>query len=158
MAFMAKPILVRLKDDTCPVVLHPALKDYFTYRLYKTAMRLRADMNAALSEHGVIGVQLGILRVLEVSGPTSQVELGRNLGIDKASMVKLLDGVEDLGFVVREADKKDRRVKWIKVTEKGRRMLKTASKVREGVEKKFLAPLSQAERQTLENLLRKLLP
>lgn len=139
----------------CPIVLHPALRGFLTYRFYKTALKLRADVNDALAGFGLLGVQLGILRVLR-EGPVSQVELGRSLGIDKASMVKLLDGIEELGLVERRAGKEDRREKRIHVTAAGLRMIEKAGETRQRVEDQFLSPLSAAERKQFEALLVKL--
>lgn len=142
-------------DET---VVHPALKGYFTYRFFKAAMRLRASLNSALCEHGVVGPQLGLLRVLELTGTASQVELGRSMGIDKASMVKWIDSLERSGFVVRVADREDRRIKRIQITAKGSKKLKAASRIREGVEDKFFTALTKSERAELERILAKILP
>src|SRR5476649_2464741 len=98
---MTKREIACQPNDTASVVVHPALKEYFTYRFYKLALRLRAEVNEALQKHGILGIQLGLIRVLELEGPASQVSLGRSLGIDKATMVKLLDDLERNGFVQR---------------------------------------------------------
>ncbi len=144
--------------DSSASVIHPVLKNYLTYRFYKTALRLRADVNAALVPCGLISPQLGILRILESAGPDSQVQLGRGLGIDKATMVMLIDGLERRGFVRRVPLAGDRRVKRIEITPAGAKMLKSGVKLRDGVEKKFFAVLSRAEKNSLEKIINKLLP
>ena len=141
-------------DET---VVHPALKAFFSYRFFKLAMRLRASVNEALCAHGLVAPQLGLLRVLDLSGPASQVDLGRDLGIDKASMVKWLDGLEKAGCLKRVADTKDRRIKRISLTPKGKAKLSLGAKLREGVEQQFFSPLTESEREALEKTLAKLL-
>lgn len=153
---------LRKKKNECQTsdsdgVVHPALRSYFTYRFYKTAIRLKAEVNLELAQHGIIGVELGILRVLDLTGPKSQVELGRGLGIDKASMVKFIDALERRGFLQRSSMEGDRRVKRIHLTAKGKKILKVGGKSRELVEKRFFAPLTKAEKKFLEEILEKLL-
>lgn len=138
-------------------VIHPALQEYFTYRFYKLAMRLRAAVNEALEAHGILGIHLGIMRVLELEDTASQIALGRSLGIDKATMVKLLDCLEKGGLVQRVAAEGDRRIKYIRLTAKGVKLLRTATKLREGVEKHFFRVLSPDERDALDRTLSKLI-
>lgn len=144
-------------DDAASIVIHPALQEYFTYRFYKLALRLRAEVNEALEKHGILGIQLGLMRVLELEGHASQIALGRNLGIDKATMVKLLDDLEKKGMAQRVAVEGDRRVKHIRLTALGVRRLKEGTRVREQVEISFFGPLSKEERQMLDRCLTKLI-
>ncbi|MGE3260681.1 MAG: MarR family winged helix-turn-helix transcriptional regulator [Bacteriovoracia bacterium] len=138
-------------------VVHPNLKNYFAYCLYKSAARMKAMLDQALTGEGMVTSQLGILRILEGDGPMSQVELGGSMGIDKATMVKLLDGLESDGLVLRKGSGGDRRVKLIHITASGQAKRKAASRLREKVEKEFLAHLTEAERESLKTILPKLL-
>jgi DNA-binding MarR family transcriptional regulator len=138
-------------------VIHRCLQRYFTYRFYKLAMRLRAQVNVALEKHGIMGIHLGLMRVLEIEASSSQIALGRNLGIDKATMVKILDDLEKADFVQRVAAEEDRRIKFIRLTPKGLRMLKTGTRVMEEEEDKFFKPLTRAEREALGSALSKLI-
>jgi DNA-binding MarR family transcriptional regulator len=150
------------KREQCPdeyassVVIHPALKEYFTYRFYKLALRLRAHVNEALEKQDLLGIQLGLLRVLEVEGPSSQVAFGRSMGVDKATMVKLLDDLERKGLIQRIAVKDDRRIKHIRITSQGSRTLREGTKIREQVEQRFFAVLTKEERDSLDRALTKL--
>ncbi|MGZ3651256.1 MAG: MarR family winged helix-turn-helix transcriptional regulator [Bdellovibrionota bacterium] len=145
-----------LAEDPASYVIHPALKEYFTYRFYKLALRLRAEVNMALKKHGILGIHLGLMRVLEIEGSSSQISLGRSLGIDKATMVKLIDELEQSGFVHRDAVEGDRRVKHIRLTAKGAKVLQAGTQIREDVEEKFFGVLSKSERDSLDRALTKL--
>jgi len=50
----------------------------------------------------------------------SQSELARIMNVKKAMMGAMIDQLEEAGLVTREMDRKDRRIKKILVTEKGR--------------------------------------
>lgn len=143
--------------DMDPTVVHPALKGYLGYCLVRSAYKLRAMMDEALLELELIAPMLGVMRVLRESGPISQIELGRAIGIDKASMVKVIDHLQKLGLAKRAEGAPDRRVKLISLTSEGLKRLERAAKIREKVEKAFLAPLSAAEQKVLREALPKLL-
>jgi DNA-binding MarR family transcriptional regulator len=143
--------------DTDALTVHPALKEFFGYCLVKSALKLRGMMDSELSRFGLIAPMLGILRILRHGGPASQVELGRATGIDKASMVKVIDELEELGMVTRTEGAPDRRIKLVSLTKSGARRLDQAAKVREKVEEAFLAPLSAQEKKALRAALPKLI-
>lgn len=138
-------------------VVHPNLKNYFGYCLYKSAARLKALLDRKLSAEGMVTSQLGLMRILETGGAVSQVELCGTMGIDKATMVKLIDGLEQQGLAVRKASGGDRRVKLVEITAAGQRKLKVATRLRDEAEEEFLGHLTAAERQSLKTILPKLL-
>jgi DNA-binding MarR family transcriptional regulator len=118
---------------------------------------MKAVLDLRLAEHGLITPHLGILRILEGSAPVSQVELGRTMGVDKATMVKLIDVLEAKKLVTRKGSTGDRRVKLIHITPAGVAKRKAVSELRERAEKDFLAHLTEAERHSLKTILPKLL-
>lgn len=136
---------------------HPVLKAYFGYCLYKAAMRLRSEMDQALEKHGLIAPQVGMLRLLETLGPTSQVDLGSQMSIDKASMVKFIDNLEQNGLITRSPSPHDRRINLLQNTKKGSQLLSQASACRTQIEDKFLEPLNSEEKRVLLKAIPKLL-
>lgn len=86
---------------------------------------------------GVSPAQLVALAQLIGSGPLSQSELVKRLSITPATGVRLVDRMERDGWVVRQADPKDGRVKlvaptkqaiavWEKISQTGRKVLDRA--------------------------------
>jgi DNA-binding MarR family transcriptional regulator len=139
------------------VKIHPRLEPYFGYCLYKSAHRIRSNMDEKLKVYGLVAPQLGILTIMYKSDPLSQVDLGQYMHIDKASMVKLLDGLEKKKLITRTPDKKDRRVKYLNITTKGRQLREKLEKLRLKVEEDFLSKLTASERRTIRKLMLKLL-
>jgi DNA-binding MarR family transcriptional regulator len=137
--------------------VHPQLKVYLSYCLYKGALRLRAMMNEALEPYGLISPQVGMLALLKSLGAINQMGLGREMGIDKATMVKLIDGLEKRGLVKRIQGTPDRRAKMLQITTKGERHLEELSHTRAKVEARFLEPLSKSEQALLRKVMPKLL-
>lgn len=147
-------IFVQFQDET---KVHPALKEYFGYCFNKASIIFRRIMENAMAPHGLQTHHLGILKVLELNGPTSQNQLGEELGIDKASMVKLVDLLEKDGWVKRETQSSDRRVKNISLTSDGAKRIKLCVETKTQVEKKFFQGLSDQEVSRLKELVFKLL-
>lgn len=141
-------------DDT---KVHPYLKDYFGYCFYKAAIILRERIGEGISEFGLIPPHLGLLRLLKGLGQHSQNQLAEQLGIDKATMVKLIDQLEKMKFIERVQDSKDRRIWQIHITPQGEKLLVKVSTIREAIESKFLSSLTEAERKVLIKCIPQLL-
>lgn len=71
--------------------------------------------------------QFLLMDLLWNQGPMSQQKLADSMQKDKNSITKLVDALENKGFVVRERDKADRRSNTIVLTEKAEAM-KTGTK------------------------------
>jgi DNA-binding MarR family transcriptional regulator len=89
-------------------------------------------------------------------GPKTQRELGHRLRKDPADMVRLLDTAAEEGLVTRVPDPADRRRRLVSLTPDGESALRIAMEVARGIEEELLAPLSEAERRKLHELLSRL--
>lgn len=81
-----------------------------------------------------------------------------NLGVTRATITGLLDGLERDGLVQRQHNTIDRRALTICLTEKGRDLLDAVVPVQAREFNEVLAPLNREEKQTLARLLLKLDP
>jgi MarR family transcriptional regulator for hemolysin len=84
---------------------------------------------AAVAELGLSVNGLKVLIVLHDEGSTTQTQLVQRMGIDKSTMVSIVDELEDSGFVERRRDKNDRRTVPIHVTAAGEVAAERAAKV-----------------------------
>ena len=82
--------------------------------------------------------------------------LRRVLGLTSSGTVRLVDRLEDEGYVERSAGE-DRRATAVHLTRAGRRAARRAGAARREVLERALSPLSTAERADLDALLSKLL-
>jgi DNA-binding MarR family transcriptional regulator len=108
----------------------------------------------ALAPLGLSGKGFGALILLVQEGPLSQQRLGARQGIDRTTMVAVVDELETAGFVERRRDPRDRRAYSLHATAKGRRMLQRAADATRRAEDEFLAPLPAADRLRLKEMLR----
>ena len=83
------------------------------------------------SRYGITETQFNVLMLLKyaLSDGLSQVALSKRLIVNKADMTGIIDRLEKKQLVERFADKNDRRINFIKITNKGREMLLKVEKI-----------------------------
>lgn len=132
------------------------LESRLGYLLKHAQAKLAKASAEALAPHGVDGHELAVLVVLAAGEPLSQVEAAGRLGVDRTTMVSLIDGLEDHGLVVRRRSPQDRRKNIVELTSEGQDCLRQAEKARRAAERRFLAPLDEAGAASLVRALRTL--
>jgi len=122
--------------------------------LLKHAQLQMAELTAkALTPYGVDGRELGVLLVLAGHEPASQQQAAQRLGIDRTTMVALLDALEGKGLVSRHPHADDRRRNVVELTDAGQDTLRRATRASDDAEREFLAPLSPRAAQQLRDSL-----
>jgi len=133
--------------------LHRAMKDYLGYCLMKLSLQIRTRVEQELAQFDMVAPQAGILVMLSQLGPLTQVQLGRLMCIDKASMVRFLDGLESRGYVHRQSHPEDRRAKVLSITKEGEKVLLKTKKYKRQAEAEFLRPLTKREGEEFRRLV-----
>ena len=91
---------------------------YFGFLVSDVARLLRTEFDRRVRDFGLTRSQwLALTRIYRQPGCT-QSELAETMEMEKGSAGRLIDRLEDNGFVVREADPADRRVRRIHLTPK----------------------------------------
>jgi DNA-binding MarR family transcriptional regulator len=98
----------------------------------------------------------GILRRLGQSSGISQRELASQLNMHASRLVGVVDEMESLGLVVREANTDDRRTYSLQLTPKGRESLAQISKIAVQHNEALCTALSLEEREVLTSLLQRI--
>jgi DNA-binding MarR family transcriptional regulator len=98
-----------------------------------------------------------LLRLIYFEGPQSQSAIGPALGVDRTTVVSLVDHLEKLKLAKRERSEEDRRAYRIALTEKGRKVSLKATEIVNGAEESMFSPLSNDEREHLRRLSTRLL-
>jgi DNA-binding MarR family transcriptional regulator len=126
----------------------------FFFRLWRANHTRTAE---ALDSIGLTPSLFALLNVIGAREGDIQQELGSVLGIDRSTMVSLIDQLESEGLAKRRPSPKDRRAREVAITPKGRRLLGRARGLLSEVEDEVLAGLSAKERRELMALLRRAL-
>ena len=123
------------------------------FLMSKVSQLAREGFERALEPMGLRARHYGILAALAGEGPHAQKVLGEKLAIDRTTMVGLVDELEGLGLVERRRDAEDRRRYDLVLTEAGKSTLSEADAVAARVQDAVLAPLDDAERRRLHEML-----
>ena len=124
------------------------------FRLWR-ASHVRAG--EVLDSVGLTPALFALLNVIGAREGAIQQELGSALGIDRSTMVSLVDQLESAGLAKRRPSATDRRAREIAITAKGRRLLGRARRLISETEDEVLAGLTAKERGELVRLLRRAL-
>jgi DNA-binding MarR family transcriptional regulator len=98
----------------------------------------------------------GILRRLVQSPGISQRELATALGMHASRLVAVLDEMETLGLLIREANAEDRRTYSLQVTAKGRETMEQIAAIAQQHNEALCAALNEEERAVLVGLLQRI--
>ncbi len=123
-----------------------SLAHAYETRMLKDARARAGDMK--LSDCAVIMV-LGQLE------PISASQLSSRMGINPGTISLYLQHLENKGLIVRERDKKNRRIWWLRLTEQGREAHTFIIRGTVQYTRDFLSPLQPEEQTTLHKLLLK---
>lgn len=94
--------------------------------LLRTADALQTQVQACLKEFGLTGTQYNALRILRGAGPEGLPcrDIGERMITHDPDITRLLNRLEDRGFVERTRAKHDRRVIYGQITPAGRKLLR----------------------------------
>jgi DNA-binding MarR family transcriptional regulator len=119
------------------------------YLLKHAQQRMSELTEAALAPLGINGRELGVLNVLMGREPGSQQQAAQRLGIDRTTMVAVLDTLERKGLVSRHPHADDRRRNVVELTENGVRTVTAANAASEAAEQELMAVLTEDDRRHL---------
>ena len=126
------------------------------YNIRRAQIVLWRDFARTVAEGEIRPGMFSALALIRANPGIAQVELSGELSIDKASMVGLIDRLEDAGWIVRTRSEEDRRRQGITITPLGEKTYKALKREMIDHEKKFAALFTESERKQLIGLLRRL--
>jgi DNA-binding MarR family transcriptional regulator len=122
----------------------------------RLGMAAKAESFAAYEGTGLMPYHHGILALLDEGTTETQGAIGEALGYDKGQLVGMLDDLEQAGLIERRRDPEDRRRHVVQMTPAGKTALGRLRRLSGDLEAEFLAPLDDAERAQLHQLLLRL--
>src|ERR1700687_1225126 len=123
--------------------------------LLRTADALQAQVEARLKEFGLTGTQYNALRILRGAGPEGLPcrEIGERMITRDPDITRLLNRLEDRGFVQRTRARHDRRVICGKITGAGLKLLREMDGPLEKYGREMLRHVGQEKLKQLIELL-----
>jgi DNA-binding MarR family transcriptional regulator len=128
-------------------------------RISRLARELEQRLEPVYREHGLEPGWHDVLATLRRTGPPYRLrptEFSSALMLTSSGTTKRLDRLEAAGLITREPDPDDRRGTLIALTDAGRERIDAVTEAHLANEHRLLGALSDAERDRLAGLLRKL--
>ena len=123
-------------------------------------LRLASQRHAAIFQkhalRGLTPTQFSTMMRIAEHGEVSQNQLGRLAAMDVATIKGVVDRLRSKDLVTSRSDPGDKRRSLISLTEIGAALIHDLKRVGADITEETLAPLSKAERETLNALLAKI--
>ncbi len=129
------------------------LPNLLGYQLRRAQIAVFQNFARAMTDFDITPGRFGVLEVIAANAGLSQSELGAILGIDRSTVVAVIDRLEADGLVRRMKAPNDRRSHALQLSEKGAVTLAILEQRVAAHERDIAAGLSAAERKTLLKLL-----
>ena len=133
---------------------------YIVYFISKTKKKMVKFIEKKLEEKGLeelIPSHGNVLTALyENDGMLTMKEIANRIGKDKSTVTPLVEKLLKLGYVEKEKSQKDKRITYIRLTEKGRRIESKYNEISSDVRDTAYRKFSDEEKETFLRLLKKL--
>jgi DNA-binding MarR family transcriptional regulator len=127
------------------------------YLLKHVELRFTRLISAALGPIGITPREWAALFCLDEQHGHSQREVADLLGVDRTTMVALVDQLQAKGMVKRHPQPDDRRKNTVSLTSNGRDAMQSGAGLIDDCERRFLAALSEPDAEQLKKALHALL-
>ena len=126
------------------------------YHLRRAEVFAFQNFAAHLGNDGVSPGQLGVLLLVEANPGSNQTRIGKALGIDRSTLVSIIDMLEKRGLIRREPSPTDRRSHALVLSVEGAAFLRAIRPRLDAHEAEIARNLSAAERAQLRDMLQRL--
>lgn len=143
------------EDDVADVDLG-VLNDVIGFRLRRIQNHLSRGFSDRIARKEIKPGAFSALALISANPGLSQTTLSRQIGFDKATVVAILDSLEELGWAERKRSIADRRRHALYITKSGQKALQRMLDEAHENEKAVHAALSAEEQEQLFALLDKI--
>ena len=142
-----------LNSSACSATGNLATAD-LTWLMHRAADVLRADFDTVAKAAGLADLRDWLVLSVVTDGiPRTQLEIARELGIDKTTLISVLDRLDAHGFIVRSSSATDRRVRIPMATEAGSAIFARVTLERDAAIAARLSGVPEAEQSALRSAL-----
>lgn len=108
-------------------------------------------------DYDVTPLQYGVMTVVRIRPGIDQIGLGTGLGLDRTTIVGIVDRLERKGWLTRRVADRDRRVRQLYLTKTGEERIVEVQMAVDRAQAKIVEPLSEDERALFISFLNRIL-
>jgi DNA-binding MarR family transcriptional regulator len=139
------------------VGVHPREEEAISSLVFHLGRELRTALDRRLLGHGITSQQAALLLLSRLLKEPSPIKMAARLGTDTAGMTRLLDRLENKGFIFRKISPDDRRSLVVVLGPRSKKLLPRLIPAFRQVNTGLLDGFNQQELKTLHLMLRRLL-
>lgn len=143
----ARPVDAELDFDILPQLMG--------YQMRRAQVRIFLDFSETMQATQITPGQFGALALISANPGLTQSALARAIGIERSTMVAVIDTLEGRGLVERRPSPVDRRSYALVLSRDGKALLEQLRPLVRGHEDRIAGRLSGEERRLLIDLLRR---
>ena len=128
-------------------------KDTYRFKLTALLRNISRGFEAALRETGLVPKHFGVLLVVGEHPGITQKDAAAILDVDRSSMGKFIDILENKRYLVREEHPEDSRAYRLSLTAEGEAATDVLWKVLKKAERRAVSGLSDDEKRNFDRLL-----
>jgi DNA-binding MarR family transcriptional regulator len=132
------------------------LSDLLGFHLRLSHVAVYRDFVLAMAEVDLTQKQCATLQLIGANPGVSQVDLAVTLGTDRATMMAMIDRLEQRGFISRQRSASDRRRQELSLTDAGNEALAEAKRIIAAHEREFTSRFTPDELSALVEALRRI--
>jgi DNA-binding MarR family transcriptional regulator len=156
---MRRDANVKLKESPVefelPELLFAELDGLLGYHLRRAQGAMHRDFMATVAEFELTQKQAATLWLIHANPGVAQVSVASALGMDRATMMSIVDRLEERGFVIRKRSTVDRRRQELYLTPSGQNILRKVKARIHQHEARVRQLFSAQELETLVGMLKK---
>jgi DNA-binding MarR family transcriptional regulator len=127
------------------------------YLLNQANQAVRSQLEAALRDFQMTGIQYTILSIVDQYAGISSAELSRRFFVTAQTMNEIINGLVQRGLIARKEDSANKRILRMKLTASGRKLLKNCDDIADQIETAAFDWIVPKDHETLRQSLRLLL-
>jgi DNA-binding MarR family transcriptional regulator len=151
-----KPAKSKNTTNAPPEVDFDCLPGLIGYQLRRAQVRVFNDFLETMQDMGVTPGQFGVISIIGANPGLSQSALARAVGIERSTIVAVIDRLEAMGLASRQPSPTDRRSHALVLSNEGRAVLTRAKELVVDHEGRITEDFTPGERTQLIDLLQRL--
>ena len=125
------------------------LPELLGFHLRMAHIAVYRDFMDSMSELDLTQKQSATIQLIAANSGVSQVDLAHTLGTDRATMMAVVDRLEERGLITRRRSRTDRRRQELLLTKDGQATLRRLRKIQDDHEKHFTSRFNKEELDAL---------
>ncbi|RII37958.1 MarR family transcriptional regulator [Pseudooceanicola sediminis] len=132
-------------------------RETFYRNLVTLTRKVRTLFDARTSSHGLTYARARLLLHMNTCEAQTQAELAEAMDVERPTMARLIDGLEEAGLVRREISSQDRRQRHVHMTAPARAQAQTVTELTEAIRHELIEGIPEEDLEVADRVIHQML-